>query len=824
MMKRHVSRILVTAIIFSFLFDVNLWSQISQGGSPASFTSPGIPEQFDAREFPKPDMDQVSYEDQQNEEAQFPGPQRMGVSVLVGLTMDNAGTWETLGDGSRLWRLKILVRDALALGVYYDQFHLPAGAKLFLYNAAKTQVIGAFTSENNHESGLFATSFIQGDQVTLEYYEPAGLTETAVISISEVAYAYRYIWFEETAGNRDPSWPCMINVKCEEGEGWEDQAQGVARMSIKIGWAYYWCSGSLINNTSNNRVPYFLSAAHCGEGASSADRTQWIFYFNYQSSTCAGTWGPSSNSVTGCTLKANDPSASEAGSDFELVQLNSTPPSSYNVYYNGWNRTNTPGDSGVGLHHPNGDIKKVSTYSNPMISSTWWNGLPSHWRISWSPTVNGLSIMQGGSSGSPIFDQDGLIMGDLTGGYASNACNNPSPAWYGKIWYSWDQNGTTASTRLKDWLDPTNTGKLRQYGISSQILPPVVDFEADTNHILQGQSIQFTDLTTGNPATSWEWTFPGGTPNSSSQQNPTVYYNASGVFDVTLTVTNPDGTDTETKTGYITVEEVIPPLTDFVASQVVITEGEMIDFTDLSINNPITWNWVFEGGEPISSNEQNPDSILYAVPGVYDVSLSSANTGGSDMEVKEDYITVNAGTPPTAGFYADVTEIMAGDSVNFFDQSTGNPTQWIWTFEGASPAGSSMQNPEGIVYPTPGTYNVQLRAKNTFGFNILLKEDYITVGTISVKDLNRNRGIFVYPNPSSGVVNVRMEGASEAWQPGNGVEISVLNASGAVVFESSYDLSKGNLSIDLSGQPDGLYVVRVGSDSGMVQRKVSLAR
>jgi PKD repeat protein len=135
-----------------------------------------------------------------------------------------------------------------------------------------------------------------------------------------------------------------------------------------------------------------------------------------------------------------------------------------------------------------------------------------------------------------------------------------------------------------------------------------------------------------------------------------------------------------------------------------------------------------------------------------------------------------------------------------------------------------MQNPEGIVYPTPGTYNVQLRAKNSFGFNILLKEDYITVGTISVKNLNSNRGIFVYPNPSSGVVNVRMEGASEAWTPGSRVEVSVLNASGAVVYVSSFEVSKGNSSIDLSGQPDGLYVVRIASDSGTVQRKVSLVR
>lgn len=823
-MKLHSIRLNVILSISFLLFVSLAYSQISEGGSPLSFTtSEQISAVFDSRQLPAPDMGKITNEDQQNAESQFPEPDRMGVSVPVHLDMNNAGTWETLPDGTRLWRLKLTVSGALALGVYYDHFNLPEGGKLYLYNAAKTQVIGAFTSFNNDPSGLFATQFVQGEEVTLEYNEPVGVNQEAVISISEVAYAYRFIEFEES-GNRDQSWPCMINVKCQEGNGWEDPIQGIARISIKIGFSYYWCSGSLINNTSNNRVPYFLTASHCGEGSSANDMLQWIFYFNYQASTCSGTYGSSSNSTTGCTLKANDPTASDAGSDFYLVQLTNTPPAAYNVYYNGWNRTNTPGDSGVCLHHPAGDIKKVSTFKTPMTSSTWWNGLPTHWRVVWASTVNGLSIMQGGSSGSPVFDQDQLIMGDLTGGYASNACNNPSPAWFGKIWYSWDQNGTTPSTRLKDWLDPTNTGILRQPGISSHILPPVVDFTADTNHILQGESVHFTDLTTGNPASSWSWSFPGGTPNASSQQNPTVTYTSPGVFDVTLTVVNPDGTDTETKIDYITVDEVLAPVADFSASQVVITEGEMIDFTDLSINNPVGWNWVFEGGEPISSFEQNPDSIVYTVPGIYDVTMTAANNGGSDTEEKLDYITVNAGTPPVADFYADVTEIQVGDTVNFFDLSTNNPTQWIWTFEGAIPGNAGQQNPTGIVYPTAGTYDVQLRARNSFGYNIMLKTDYITVGNVSVKDINRNHGMFLYPNPSKGEVTLRLENGMGIWDLTGKVDVKVLNSMGVAVWTGIYDQSKGSLTIDLTGQPDGFYIVRVTEGNHDVLKKLSLVK
>ncbi|NTV82699.1 MAG: hypothetical protein HGA23_00180, partial [Bacteroidales bacterium] len=537
-MNQNYFRIRIAFISIAALLSFNGMAQISEGGTPASFTNQELTQQYVNYEFQKPDLEQIMIEDQINAELQYPGPERMGVSVPVNLDLTTSGSKEILSDGSIICRMKLSVPGALALGVYYSNFYLPQGAKLFLYNEAKTQVIGSFTSNNNPESGLFATEFIQGDQVTLEYFEPAGTVERASIFISEVAYAYRFISFRTDEGLRDQSLPCMINVACEEGDGWENQMKGIARLSIKIGWGYYWCSGSLINNTSNDRIPYLLTAEHCGEGATSADMNQWIFYFNYQASTCAGNYGPSSNTSTGCSLKSKDPIVGFDGSDFELVKLNSTPPTSYGVYYNGWNRTNVPADSGVCLHHPAGDIKKVSTFLTPMISSTWWNGTPSHWRVSWSETENGLSIMEGGSSGSPIFDQDKLIMGDLSGGYTSNSCANPSPAWFGKVYYSWDQMGSTPATRLKDWLDPTNTGKTKQMGISSQILPPVVDFTSDTNHVIQGTTVQFTDLSTGNPAETWEWSFPGASPNSSDLQNPIVTYTGYGVFDVTLTVTN----------------------------------------------------------------------------------------------------------------------------------------------------------------------------------------------------------------------------------------------------------------------------------------------
>jgi len=821
----HRPLLLQFIILFFFLsLGFTSLAQVSEGGTPLSFTQQNLSEDITWLEFQKPDMENILIEDQLNAESPYPGPERMAISVPVNRDVRKDGTMHELADGSKVWILKISVPDALALGVYYSDFSLPEGARLFLYNEDKTQVIGAFTELNNHESKLFATEFIQGDKVTLEYTEPAGTAEGASILISEVAYAYRFIDFSFDGRETSLSLPCMINVACAEGQGWEEQIRGVVRLSIKAGYYWYWCSGSMINNSNHDRKPYLLTAEHCSEGASAGDRNQWIFYFNYQASTCTGTWGPSSNSVTGCQLKAKDPLTTDFdGPDFELIQLNSTPPLNYNVYYNGWNRTNVAADSGVCLHHPAGDIKKVSTY-HYMVSSTWWNGTPSHWRVNWSETENGLSIMEGGSSGSPVFDQDGYIMGDLSGGYSSNSCENPSPAWFGKVYYSWDQVGDTPAERLKDWLDPTNTGIEKLPGLSAQILPPLVNFVADTTYILQGDSIHFTDLTTGNPAISWAWTFAGGTPETSTVQNPVITYHQHGVHDVSLTVTNADGTMTETKAAYITVEQVLAPESDFNASAIEIIEGDAVDFTDLSTNTPVSWAWTFEGATPDVSDEQNPQGIEYLVPGVYDVTLVASNNGGSDTEVKEDYITVIAGVPPVADFYADVTEITVGDTVNFFDLTVGNPTQWNWTFYGAEPGSSSQQNPEGIVYPTVGTYDVKLRSKNPFGTHTETKEQYIVVGPVGVKDINLQNGVMVYPNPSKGAVSVRLLEGRQSWGNEEKVTISVINSSGSVVSSFDHDLSKNLAVIDLSNENEGLYFIRISSEKRSVQKKIALIK
>lgn len=169
---------------------------------------------------------------------------------------------------------------------------------------------------------------------------------------------------------------------------------------------------------------------------------------------------------------------------------------------------------------------------------------------------------------------------------------------------------------------------------------PVAEFTSNATVVDEGQSIQFTDLSTN--TTSWSWSFPGGTPIGSTAQDPSVTYNTAGTYAVTLTATNAVGTDAQTKTAFITVNNVVViPVADFAASTTSVLEDGSVNFTDLSIEEPTSWSWTFAGGTPTGSSSQNP-SVTYSTAGTYDVTLAATNSAGSDTEIKTGYITVTS--------------------------------------------------------------------------------------------------------------------------------------------------------------------------------------
>ncbi len=211
-------------------------------------------------------------------------------------------------------------------------------------------------------------------------------------------------------------------------------------------------------------------------------------------------------------------------------------------------------------------------------------------------------------------------------------------------------NGTFISS-ITD-LTPSTFYYIRAYAINSEGIgygdqvsfttsgvPPVAGFSASTTTITAGQSVQFTDQSTNNPA-SWSWNFGDG--KTSTSQSPSHLYSVAGTYTVTLTVTNSAGSDTETKTNYIKVNPVVvTPVAAFTASATIITAGQSIQFTDQSANNPTSWSWNF--GDGSTSTTKSPAHI-YSTAGIFTVSLTATNSAGSDTETKTNYLSVVSNT------------------------------------------------------------------------------------------------------------------------------------------------------------------------------------
>ena len=483
------------------LFPFMLFAQLSQGGLPRSFSSAVVPDPNEYITPPLPSMDVLMKEDQD-----APLPYRFAVNLPVDLGITSSGQWQDIAETGRIWRLSIKSPGAQALILYFDRFHIPEGGKVFVYNPKRTQLLGAFTSLNNNDLSTFATGLIQGDELTIEYNAPGDLP-TPDIHISEVGHAYRGVTGYGTSLNGfGGSGVCEVNVNCTEGSGWQKEKRSVTRITVKRGGQSLWCTGSLVNNTRNDGKPYVITADHCGKSSSVADLSQWIFYFNYEGKDCQDpTIEPTLRSITGATLVAHGGDAGATGSDFFLVLLKSAIPDSFGVYFNGWSReTVPPSPSGTGIHHPQGDIKKISTYTSPLQPAHWvGNPALAHWRVTWSGTPNGHGTTEGGSSGSPLFDSMGRLIGTLTGGDSS--CDSASlnlPDYYGMFSYHWDKNGTDSISMLKCWLDPDNTGLMSINGWALSVGEPS---QAGTITVFPNPVNQVLNMKTG----SW-----GGNPVS----------------------------------------------------------------------------------------------------------------------------------------------------------------------------------------------------------------------------------------------------------------------------------------------------------------------
>lgn len=678
---------------------------------------------------------------------------RFGVEHLVDFGLDNAGSFETMPSGDRLWRIRLHCDGALTMNLIFDEFQMASGAYVYIYNSDLTDKIGAYTESNNNSQNQLGTTLIAAQDIIVELFEPAATVGQSQLNIGMVVHGYREMKEFHMAKNLNGSGDCNVDVDCPLGAGWENQRNSVAR--ILNGGGY--CTGSLINNTLNDGTPYFITANHCGTNYSSA-----VFRFRWESpnpscaTTANSTNGPTNMEVNGAITRA-----SNSSSDFCLVELNTAPNNAWGIYFNGWDNSDAlTATQATGIHHPSGDIKKICRENQaPTHQTTSFNGNPNAkmWRIAdWDQGVT-----EPGSSGSPLFNQNKKLIGVLSGGAA--ACNgtndNNQYDIYGRFGISWD-DGASASTRAMEWLDPNSSGatdidgydplaptNTLDAGIQSIDVPgsgsycgsnvnPQVVLRNYGSDPLTSCTINYSYNGGGNQTFSWTGNLSANQTEVVTLPNVNLVGGAS-TLDVSTSAPN-GGTDQDNGNDQAS------------QSFTVLTNGQQItlNLTLDCYGSETTWEIQDNGGATLYSGGPYQDGTegtviteTFCLPaGCYDFIINDSYgdglngsqwapqcTADGTYEILDQMSaqlatiqTVDFGNSETnnfcvtavsnqlgSNFTANVTEGCGQTTINFTDLSTGTPTTWNWSFPGADQTTSTLENPS-ITYSTPGTYDVTL--------------------------------------------------------------------------------------------------------------------
>ncbi|HMN04544.1 MAG TPA: hypothetical protein PKD45_02365 [Flavobacteriales bacterium] len=373
---------------------------------------------------------------------------RIGIQRPLQIDLAEQGEWTTLVDGRRLCRYAITSPGARMISIQFSAFRPAEGAKLFVYDAGRTRFLGAYTADNETATGNFATAFLPGNSVVVEYQMPPAAPH-ADIRIEGITHAWKNLWARGEARDFNPGYqsaPCQVNVACPEANGWEQQVRSVVMFARPDGNT---CNGTLVNNALQDGKPYVLIANHCYQ----PNESQWVFYFNYQSPTCVGDTGQTAQTIVGAVKR----SGTYAG-DYCLMELLQAPPAAFNPYYAGWDRTGAVPLSGASFHNPLSDVKKVGIFAQPATTASEPETGTPCWQVYWS-----TGLMEPASSGAPLFNQQKRLVGYQVDGIQNCGTATTVPSLSAKLSAVWS-DGSTPATRLSDWLDPnSNTVELDGY-------------------------------------------------------------------------------------------------------------------------------------------------------------------------------------------------------------------------------------------------------------------------------------------------------------------------------------------------------------------------
>lgn len=701
-------------------------------------------------------------------------PWRFGHDVYVDHDFNEVGVWTTLSNGDKIWRMSYYSENATSINFMFDVFKLPEGAKLYVYNDEKDDLLRPFTHNNNNPEEVLGTWLVTGDKAWIEYYEPANAVGEAKLTVGSVVHGYRTAVMYQKALNDSGS--CNQDVDCDitppgaDPYDLDNVKEKIKRASaMLVTGSTGFCSGTLINNTSNDGTPYFMTANHCGGGEAG-----WAFRFNWRSpnpscSTVASSPNGSFNqTVSGSILRANS-----SQSDMELVEI--TDASFFNtnpdVVWVGWNRSTTQVPAlNFGIHHPSGDIQKVCRDDDGATRQTIsfnGNANTQMWFISeWE-----LGVTEQGSSGSGLFNQDGRLIGVLSGGAAAcnGTSNNGQPDFYGRFGVAWSY-GSSASSRLSDWLDPTNTG-----AVSIDYFP---NYNNDASVVLASE---------GNNACYTEFTPEVALVNRGSLaiNSATITYSLDGEPD---TVVNWTGSLSN-------------------GSQVVVATPS---YTDLAV-----------GTHTFNISVSNPNGIAdeNTVNDVFTLDFDTAQSY-TTTEVVFNITTDNYGYETTWQLLDSGNNIVAnGPEVVYADNSTYQEIIAIPTLDECYTFSIlDLQNDGICCFYGSGSYNLEDENGNVIisGGNFGNSESvtFTAKDALSIDDYSLENVVDFYPNPVNNNLNVIFNTINED------VRYEMFNALGQQMSKGTFNANTTSHSVNMSQYQSGVYFIKLTSGSRSLTQKI----